>query len=58
MSEKPLLEEAEQPPICPHCKAPLRKLDWHKVRGGPGSISYLVLVSCGSCRAMLGTAGA
>jgi hypothetical protein len=56
VSEKPLLEESEQPPICPHCNVPLRKLDWHRVRGGPMSISYLVLISCGSCRALLGSA--
>lgn len=58
MAEKPLLEESRRPPTCPHCKAPLRKLEWHKVQGGPSAITYVILVSCGACRAFLGTAGA
>jgi|GEM_PF-6321127 len=58
MSEKSRLEESAQPPVCPHCKTSLRNLNWHKVDGGPGSISYLVLISCPACKAMLGTAGA
>jgi len=57
MADKPLLEESRQPPICPHCKAPLRKLEWHKVQGGPAAMTYIVLVSCGACRALLGTSG-
>lgn len=56
MSEKPKLEESTQAPVCPHCKSQLRKIHWHKVEGGPGSMSYFVLVSCPNCQAMLGTA--
>ena len=57
MRDKPQLEESTHPPLCPHCKAPLRKLDWHKVKGGPSLMSYVALVSCGACRMLLGTVG-
>ena len=56
MSEKPKLEESTQPPVCPHCKYQLHRLHWHKVDGDPGTISYLALISCPHCRAMLGAA--
>jgi uncharacterized protein with PIN domain len=55
--EKVKLEESEHPPTCPHCKAPLRKVHWHRVQGGPGMVSYIVLMSCPSCRTLLGTVG-
>jgi hypothetical protein len=55
MTEKPRLEESTHPPLCPACRAPLRQLEWHKVQGGPMSISYLVLLSCAACRVMVGS---
>ena len=57
MADKVKLEESEQPPTCPHCKAPLRKVHWHKVQGGPGMVNYIALLSCPSCRMLLGSLG-
>ena len=56
MNEKAQMEESVHAPLCPHCKASLRKLHWHKVKGHPGTLSYLVLISCPQCRTMLGSA--
>lgn len=57
MSEKVELERSEQPPVCPHCKATLDEMTWHKVKGGPGSVSYIALMSCPHCRKLLGAIG-
>ncbi|HXF94585.1 MAG TPA: hypothetical protein VNI61_00645 [Gemmatimonadales bacterium] len=57
MAEKIQLEESEMPPTCPHCKATLASLTWHKVKGGPGLMSYIAIMSCPHCRRVLGTIG-
>lgn len=56
MEEKPKLIRSDHPPSCPHCKADLRTVHWHKVDGTPSMMSYLALFSCPHCRAMLGSA--
>jgi hypothetical protein len=58
MSEKIQLEESEHPPACPHCKATLDEVAWHKVKGGPGMVTYIALMSCPRCRKVLGVMGA
>ena len=55
MSEKIALEYSEMPPNCPHCKAPLGEMTWHKVRGGPAFISYIAILSCPHCRKVVGS---
>jgi len=57
MPEKVKLQETEVPPNCPHCKAALQRVHWHKIQGGPGMVNYIALVSCPHCRAMLGALG-
>jgi hypothetical protein len=46
---RPPIEEA-QPPLCPHCKKPLKKLElftW------PGPSAAILSVSCGECLVLL-----
>jgi hypothetical protein len=57
MAEKVELEETELPPNCPHCTTALRRVHWHKIRGGPGLVNYIALLSCPHCRALLGALG-
>ena len=57
MSEKIELEFSDQPPTCPHCKAALTNMLWHKVKGGPGLVSYIAILSCPNCRKAVGALG-
>jgi uncharacterized protein with PIN domain len=57
MAEKIALETTELPPVCPHCKTSLTEMSWHKVKGGPGMMSYIAIMSCPHCRKVLGTIG-
>ncbi len=57
MGEKIQLELSELPPLCPHCKATLAGLTWHKVKGGPGMVHYIAIVSCPHCKKALGALG-
>jgi hypothetical protein len=57
MTEKIQLEQGETPPLCPHCKAPLTAMDWHKVRGGPWAVGYIAIMSCPTCHKALGAIG-
>ena len=50
---KIVLEEAATPPRCPACEAPLDRLHWHKIRGGPSLMHYVVVLSCPGCRGVL-----
>lgn len=47
------LERHEEFPLCPACDVPLTRLCWHKIRGGPPMLPYVVVLSCGGCRTML-----
>jgi hypothetical protein len=51
-ARKIALASSETPPLCPWCQATLSRVYWHKVRGGP-AVPYVILLSCGSCRAVL-----
>lgn len=57
MPDKIQLEFNELPPVCPHCKASLTDLHWHKVKGGPGMVSYIAILSCPHCKKALGALG-
>ncbi len=57
MVEKIALEQTEMPPVCPHCNATLTEMSWHKIKGGPGLVSYIAIMSCPHCRKVLGTIG-
>jgi hypothetical protein len=57
MTDKPLLEESVVPPECPHRTTSLWRSAWHGVEGGPGTVSYIVLLSCPHCKSMLGALG-
>ena len=57
MAEKIKLEPSDFPPVCPHCKATLTQMSWHKVKGGPQMVSYIAILSCPHCRRVLGIVG-
>jgi glutaredoxin len=57
MAEKIQLERSELPPTCPHCKATLTEMTWHKVKGGPGLVGYIAIMSCPHCKKVLGAVG-
>jgi uncharacterized protein YbaR (Trm112 family) len=57
MNEKIQLEESELPPVCPHCRAALTQMAWHKVKGGPWSVHYIAILSCPFCKKALGALG-
>jgi len=57
MAEKIKLDQGELPPVCPHCKTTLTKMVWHKVKGGPMGINYIVAISCPHCSRVLGVVG-
>ena len=50
---KIFLEERTEYPLCPWCDAPLARIHWHRIRGGPALLHYVVVLSCGACRAVL-----
>ena len=52
-SGKIVLDEARDHPLCPCCDAPLSRLHWHKVRGGPSLVHYVVVLACPGCRGVL-----
>ncbi|MGH7539091.1 MAG: hypothetical protein ACREMF_10670 [Gemmatimonadales bacterium] len=54
MAQKIQLQHSELPPVCPHCKATLSEMAWHKIRGGPAMIGYVAIVSCPRCKKALG----
>lgn len=54
MPDKIALEQSEFPPVCPHCRATLTEIAWHKIRGGPAMISYTAILSCPHCHKTLG----
>jgi hypothetical protein len=47
------LVETDEHPCCPSCEAPLDRLHWHKVRGGPALLTYVAVISCAACGAVL-----
>lgn len=57
MTEKIQLERSEFPPTCPHCKATLNEMTWHKVKGGPALVGYIAIMSCPHCKKVLGAVG-
>ena len=57
MNEKIELEQSEFPPSCPHCKATLTQMSWHKVKGGPALVGYIAIMTCPHCRRVLGAIG-
>lgn len=57
MSDKIQLEEGALPPVCPHCKASLTQMAWHKVKGGPWVVHYIAVLSCPFCKKALGVLG-
>ena len=57
MPDKIQLEFSELPPVCPHCKTALTSMTWHKVKGGPGMVSYIAILSCPHCKKALGALG-
>jgi glutaredoxin len=57
MTDKIQLEHSESTPQCPHCKAALTRMNWHKVKGGPSMVTYIAIMSCPHCRRVLGAVG-
>lgn len=47
------LERRHEIPLCPACGLPLARIHWHKIRGGPSTLPYTVVLSCGGCRTLL-----
>lgn len=47
------IAESTAHPLCPWCEAPLARIHWHKVRGGPALLNYVAVLSCTACRAVL-----
>lgn len=50
---KIVLEQRAEFPLCPGCALPLARVSWHKIRGGPRTVAYTVLLSCAGCRTLL-----
>lgn len=50
--------EAECPPLCPHCEAPLTTIEYTRVKlpfGFMKGFAWVILMQCPSCAKMLGT---
>lgn len=50
---KIVLERTDAPPLCSACGVPLVRMWWHKIRGGPATLPYTVVLSCGGCRTLI-----
>lgn len=50
---KVALEESLAHPLCPWCQGPLDLIHWHKIRGGPMLVPYVLVLSCAVCRGVL-----
>jgi hypothetical protein len=52
-TDKIVLEERAEHPLCPWCESPVSRVHWHRIRGGPMALHYVVVLSCAACRAAL-----
>lgn len=52
-ASKIVLDQETAHPLCPRCEAPLARIGWHRIRGGPFALHYVVVLSCGACHAVL-----
>lgn len=46
---KIVLERRDEFPLCAGCGLPLHRIRWHKIRGGPSTFPYTVILSCAGC---------